>query len=558
MRVIEQVRSQMRQALNAAVQRAVAAGDLIGPAPAVLLEVPKDKAHGDFAANLAMIMVKAEKKAPRVIAETILRHLTTDGTWIAKAEIAGPGFINLTLKPGWVHQVLGAIQSEGDAFGSSDHGNGLPVLLEYVSANPTGPMVLVQARSGAYGSTLARVLNTAGYRCTTEFYVNDAGNQVRLLAKSVDLRAQELRGATIEIPEGCYPGEYVIDAARDLLTLHPDFLDRPEEERQAYLERWAPEYFRSGQEQVLANYGVVFDRWFSERSLRNAGKPAELVKRLLESGSAYENEGAIWMRTTAYGDDKDRVLVKSDGEFTYFAADACYHMDKYDRGYATLIDILGQDHHGYLGRMKAMVECLGHPKDSFEILFTQIVRLFKDGQEFRMSKRKGNFVLMDDLLEQVSVDAARFFFLTRGLDAHQDFDLDLANLKSSDNPVYYVQYAHARICSILRQAAEAGQAVPLVSEVALDLLGDESEIDLLRKLAEFPEEIIGAADAREAHRITRYLSDLATFFHSFYTRCRVVTEDVPVTRARLLLCDGTRVVLNNALTLLGVSAPERM
>jgi len=558
MRVIEQVRSQMRQVLGAAVDRAVAAGELIGPAPAVQLEVPKDKAHGDFASNLAMIMVKAEKKPPRVIAETIVRHLVSDGTWIAMAEIAGPGFINLTLKPDWAHHVLGAIQSEGDSFGSSDHGQGKRILLEYVSANPTGPMVLVQGRSGAYGSTLARVLNLAGYSCNTEFYVNDAGNQVRMLAKSVDLRAQELRGATVEIPEGCYPGEYVVDVARDLLTQRPDFLDLPEEERLVFLERWAPERFRGGQEQVLRNYGVVFDRWFSERSLRDAGKPAELVRRLLESGEAYESESAVWMRTTAYGDDKDRVLVKSDGEFTYFAADACYHMDKYDRGYTTLIDILGQDHHGYLGRMKAMVECLGHPKDSFEILFTQIVRLFKDGQEFRMSKRKGNFVEMDELLEQVSVDAARFFFLTRGLDAHLDFDLDLANLKSSDNPVYYIQYAHARITSILRQGTEAGHTVPPASEASLDLLRDEAEMDLLRKLAEFPEEIIGAADAREAHRLTRYLSDLATIFHSFYTRCRVVTDDAPLTRARLLLCHGTRVVLHNALTALGVSAPERM
>ncbi|HYF79388.1 MAG TPA: arginine--tRNA ligase [Symbiobacteriaceae bacterium] len=559
MRVIEQIRIQLRQALTDAITSAVAAGELVGPAPStVVLEVPKDKAHGDYATNLAMVMAKPERKAPRAVAEAIIKNLKTEGTWIESAEIAGPGFINIRLKFGWIHQVLPAVEAEGAQFGTSDHGNGKRVLLEYVSANPTGPMVLVQARSGAYGSTLGRVMNAAGYECKTEFYCNDAGNQVRLLAKSVDLRAQELRGATIEIPEGCYPGEYVIDAARDLLTQQPDFLSKPEEERLAFLERWSTEYFRAGQEEVLRNYGVVFDRWFSERSLREAGKPDELVKRLLDSGKAYEQEGAVWMRTTEYGDDKDRVLVKSDGEKTYFAVDACYHMDKYDRGFDILIDVLGQDHHGYLARMKAMVECLGHSKDSLEILFTQIVRLFKDGEEFRMSKRKGNFVLMEDLLDQVSVDAARYFFLMRGLDAHMDFDLDLANLKSSDNPVFYVQYAHARIASILRQAAEAGRPAPRAGEVDLGQLKDESEIDLMRKLADFPEEIIGAADAREAHRLTRYVNELATLFHSFYTRCRVVTEDAPLTQARLLLCDATRMVIHNALSLMGVSAPERM
>ena len=559
MRVIEQIRIQLRQALTDAITSAVAAGELVGPAPStVVLEVPKDKAHGDYATNLAMVMAKPERKAPRAVAEAIIKNLKTEGTWIASAEIAGPGFINIRLKFGWIHQVLPAVEAEGAQFGTSDHGNGKRVLLEYVSANPTGPMVLVQARSGAYGSTLGRVLNAAGYECKTEFYCNDAGNQVRLLAKSVDLRAQELRGATIEIPEGCYPGEYVIDAARDLLTQQSDFLSKPEEERLAFLERWSTEYFRTGQEEVLRNYGVVFDRWFSERSLREAGKPDELVKRLLDSGKAYEQEGAVWMRTTEYGDDKDRVLVKSDGEKTYFAVDACYHMDKYDRGFDILIDVLGQDHHGYLARMKAMVECLGHSKDSLEILFTQIVRLFKDGEEFRMSKRKGNFVLMEDLLDQVSVDAARYFFLMRGLDAHMDFDLDLANLKSSDNPVFYVQYAHARIASILRQAAEAGRPAPRAGEVDLGQLKDESEIDLMRKLADFPEELIGAADAREAHRLTRYVNELATLFHSFYTRCRVVTEDAPLTQARLLLCDATRMVIHNALSLMGVSAPERM
>lgn len=559
MRIIEQAKEQIRQALTDAVVRAISSGDLVGPAPtSVTLEIPKDKNHGDFATNLAMTMAKQERKAPRMVAEAILKHLPAGETILERTEVAGPGFINLYLKFGWLHQVLHAVQVEGEAYGSSTHGDGKRILLEYVSANPTGPMVLVQARSGAYGSTLGRILNAAGYHCNTEFYVNDAGHQVKVLAQSIDLRAQELRGATVEIPEGCYPGDYVIDAARDLLEKDPNFLEKPEAERLSFLEHWGPEYFRSGQQKTLREYRVVFDRWFSERSLRDAGKPAELVERLKQSGIAYEQDGAIWMRTTQFGDDKDRVLVKSDGEFTYFAADACYHMDKYDRGYETLIDILGQDHHGYLGRMKAMVECLGRPKASLEILFTQIVRLFKDGQEFRMSKRKGNFVLMEDLFDQVSVDAARYFFLSRGLDAHMDFDLDLANLKSSDNPVYYVQYAHARICSILRQAEEAGIPLPKADKVDLTLLRDESEVALLRQLAEFPEEVIRAAESREAHLLSRCLHDTANAFHSFYTRCRVITDDAALTRARLVLSDATRVVLRNALTMMGVSAPERM
>jgi arginyl-tRNA synthetase len=559
MRVIQQVTDQIRAALIAAVDRGAAAGDLTGPAPASFaIEVPNEKTHGDFATNLAMVMAKPERKAPRAVAEALVKHLPKESTWIESAEIAGPGFLNFRLKFGWVHQVLAAIKVEGEAFGQSEHGNGKKILLEYVSANPTGPMVLVQARSGAYGSSLGRLLNWAGYDAQTEFYVNDAGNQVKNLARSLDLRVQELRGATIEIPEGCYPGEYVIDAARDLLSLDPDFLAKPLEERLSFLEDWGPEYFRKGQEEVLRSYGVEFDRWFSERSLRHAGKPRELVDRLLQSGAAYEQDGAIWMRTTAYGDDKDRVLVKSDGEFTYFAADACYHMDKFDRGYEVLIDILGQDHHGYLGRMKAMVECLGKPKDALQILFTQIVRLFKDGQEFRMSKRRGTFVVMEDLLDQVSVDGARFFFLLRGLDAHMDFDMDLANLKSSDNPVFYVQYAHARISSILRQAEEAGISMPAPLPELISLLTDGSELELLKRLAEFPEEVIAAADAREPHRITRYLNDLATGFHAFYSRCRVITDDAQLTGARLVLCDATRTVLRNALAILGVGAPDRM
>lgn len=557
MRVIEEVKDQIRRTLAGAYLSARASGDLVAEPDAILLEVPKDKSHGEFATNLAMTMARVERKAPRAVAEAIVRHMSTADTVIAGVEIAGPGFINIRLKPGWLNPALVAVQQEGDSFGKSDFGGQQKVLLEYVSANPTGPMVLVQARSGALGSTLARLLNWAGFHCDTEFYVNDAGNQVRHLAVSVDLRARQERGEQVEF-SGEYPGDYVIECARDLLAQYPDFPALPEAERIAFLEKWAPENFRRGQEEVLKGYGVVFDRWFSERSLRESGAVQEVVRRLREMGEAYEHEGALWMRTTAYGDDKDRVIVRSNGEFTYFCADAAYHMNKYDRGYEVLIDILGQDHHGYEGRMKAMAQCLGHGKESLELLFTQMVRLFKEGQEVRMSKRRGTFVLMEDLLDEVSVDAARFFFLTRSFDAHMDFDMDLANLKSNENPVYYVQYAHARISSILRQAGEAGQRVPDAQTVDLSLLSEESEIDLIRKIAEFPEEVIGAAESREPHRLTRYASELATAFHSFYNRCRVITDDAELTGARLALVDSVRTVIRNALGIMGVGAPDKM
>jgi arginyl-tRNA synthetase len=556
-RVVEEVKDQLRRTLAGAYLEAKAAGDLAAEPDVVLLEVPKERAHGDFATNLAMMMARVEKKAPRAVAEAIVRHIRTEGTPVASVEIAGPGFINIRLHPGWMNAALVAVQQEGERYGQSRHGGGRRILLEYVSANPTGPMVLVQARSGALGSALDRLLNWAGYRCETEFYINDGGTQIEQLAKSVDLRARQQAGEQVEF-SGEYPGEYVLECAADLLKEYPDFLVRPEAERYAFLERWAPEYFRRGQEEVLRNYGVVFDNWFRESTLRASGAVDEVVRRLIEMGAAYEQDGAVWMRTTAYGDDKDRVIVRSNGESTYFCADAAYHMNKYDRGYDLLINILGQDHHGYEGRLKAMAQCLGHGRDTLEILFTQMVRLFKDGEEVRMSKRRGTFVLMEDLLDEVSVDAARFFFLMRSFDVHMDFDMNLANLKSNENPVYYVQYAHARICSMLRQAEEGGHRVSDAKAVDLRVLADESEVDLIRKIAEFPEEIISAAEAREPARVTRYVVDLATSFHSFYNRCRVISGDPTLTGARLVLVDGVRRVVANALGLLGVTAPERM
>lgn len=576
MRVVLQVQDEIRRALAGAIAAAAAAGELSGDVPEFVLEVPRQKEHGDFATNAALLMAKTERKPPRQVAEAIVRHLGTEGGAISGADVAGPGFINFRLRPGWLHQALVAIQQEGEGFARSDHGQGKRILLEYVSANPTGPLVIVNARAATIGSTLARLLNTAGYVCHTEFYVNDGGNQVRILAATLDFRCREiLNDDSVVQPPEIYPGEYNVEAARVWLELHgittveaynaykaaaPATASAPPGEAgfMDALARWGTEYFRSGQQGVLDRFGVSFDQWFSERTLRDEQWPEKVVQHLRDLGQVYEAEGASWLKTSEFGDDKDRVIVKSDGGFTYVVPDIAYHWNKFRRGYSTLIDILGQDHHGYVPRLRASLRCLGYPGEAVEVLLIQMVRVIRGGQLVRMSKRKGDFVLMADLLDEVSVDAARFFFLMRSCDTQMDFDLDLANLKSNENPVFYVQYAHARIASLLREADKRGHSVPDAGQVDLTVLTDESELALTRKLADLPEEVIGAADAREAQRLTRYVHEVATAFHSFYTRCRVITDDAGLTAARLVLTDATRSVLRSALSLMGVSAPDSM
>jgi len=576
MRVVQQVQDEIRRAVAGAIAAAAAVGELSGVVPEFVLESPRQKEHGDFAINAAMLMAKSERKPPRQVAEAIVRHLPTAGTGIIGAEVAGPGFINVRLRPGWLHKALIAIQEEGEGFARSDHGRGKRILLEYVSANPTGPLVIVNARAASFGSTLANLLNTAGYVCDTEFYVNDGGNQVRILADTMDFRIRELLGDTeLTQPAEIYPGDYVPEAARAWLKAKgiasleaynaakasaPATPSAPAGEagHMDAMGRWGSEYFRSGQEAILERFGVSFKRWFSERSLRDDQLPQKVVEHLRGLGRVYEAEGASWLKTSEFGDDKDRVIIKSDGGFTYVVPDIAYHWNKYERGYEVLIDILGQDHHGYVPRLRASLRCLGYPAEALEVLLIQMVRVIRGGELVRMSKRKGNFVLMDELLDEVSVDAARFFFLMRSCDTQMDFDLDLANLKSNENPVFYVQYAHARIASLLREAEKRGHRVSEARQVDLTVLTDESELDLIRKLADLPEEVIGAADAREAQRLTRYVHEVATLFHSFYTRCRVITDDAGLTAARLVLSDATRSVLRSALGLMGVSAPDSM
>ncbi|HHY37468.1 MAG TPA: arginine--tRNA ligase [Clostridia bacterium] len=555
----------------------------------VPLEVPKDPAHGDFATNIAMVLASRAKKNPRAVASTIVENIDTKGTYIKRVEVAGPGFINFFLdNKAWLLEALSRALREGEQYGRTSYGRGRRVQVEFISANPTGPMVVVQARAGAVGDTLANLLDACGFSVEREFYINDAGNQVDLLGRSLEARYLQEFGIEAEIPEGGYPGEYLVEMARDLIREKGDALlpgrggrggrgDHrgptvrsgysgwgdddsyvPESWRHRFFARYAVEKIVESHKKVLADYGVHFDVWFSEKSLHDAGAVEETIEALRERGYVYENEGALWLRSTAFGDDKDRVLKKQDGEYTYLAPDIAYHRNKFERGFETVIDIWGPDHHGYIARMKAAIQALGYPENALEVLIVQLVRLIRGGEAVRMSKRAGEFVTMSDLLTEVGKDAARFFFLMRAPESHLDFDIDLAKLQTQENPVFYVQYASARIASIFRQAAEEGIPKPSLEGARLDLLGEESELLLMRKIADLPEEILGAALAREPHRMTKYATELASAFHVFYTQCRVLGNDPELTAARLLLVEGAGIALRNTLRLLGVSAPERM
>lgn len=537
----------------------------------VELEVPKDPAHGDFATNVAMVLASRAKKNPRAVASAIVENLDTKGTYIKKVEVAGPGFINFFLdNKAWLLEALSRALHEGGRYGRTSYGRGRRVQVEFISANPTGPMVVVQARAGAVGDTLANLLDASGFAVEREFYINDAGNQVDLLGRSLEARYLREFGVEAEIPEGGYPGEYLVDIARDLINEKGDTLlpgragpgdgdaQASEPGRRRFFARYAVDRIVESHKRVLADYGVHFDVWFSERSLHDAGAVEETIETLRGRGYVYESDGALWLRSTAFGDDKDRVLKKQDGEYTYLAPDIAYHRNKFERGFETVIDIWGPDHHGYIARMKAAVQALGYPENALEVLIVQLVRLIRGGEAVRMSKRAGEFVTMSDLLTEVGRDAARFFFLMRAPESHLDFDIDLAKLQTQDNPVFYVQYASARIASIYRQAAEEGVPKPSLEHANLDLLGEESELHLMRKIADLPEEILGAALAREPHRMTKYAMELASAFHVFYTQCRVLGNDPELTAARLLLVEGVGIALRNTLRLLGVSAPERM
>ena len=555
--IIEETQSALRQGVAAACAQAMAAGTLSEAAlPDFVIETPKDEKNGDFSTNLAMQLTRILRQNPRKIAEAIVSGIDLPGL-VERVEIAGPGFINFYLVPGWLNRVLPAIQEEDADYGKSNAGGGEHVQVEFVSANPTGLLHMGNARGGALGDTLAAVLNEAGYVCDKEYYINDAGNQVENLGKSVEARYFELLGRDdYQIPEDGYHGKDIIATAQRLLDEKGESLvDLPEAERRELMKNYALKEKVAGIRGSLENFGVVFDNWFSEQSLHDAGSVHEVVDILREKGVVYEKDGAQWLRATDWGEEKDEVLVRSNGTPTYFAADIAYHRDKFERGYKRLINIWGADHHGHVARLKGAMTALGYDGDDITVILMQLVRLYRGGEIVKMSKRSGKYVTLDELIEEVGKEAARFFFIMRSPDSALDFDLDLAKAESSDNPVYYVQYAHARICSIL---SVAGVDTPKAADVDLSLLTEENERVLIRKLAEWPQEVADAARELAPYHLAYYAKELANAFHSFYNSCKVLTDDAALRDARLALVDCTRITLRNVLTLLGLSAPERM
>lgn len=552
-----QIKQEIEQAIMTAAERAAAEGLLPQGAalPPIVLEEPPEKDMGDIATNFAMQSARVFRKSPKAIAEIIVSYLT--GDWLERTEIAGPGFINLYLKPSVYADMLRGVLAAGEAYGQLPARADAPrVQVEYVSANPTGPLHVGHGRGAAVGSALVKLLRAAGYAVDSEYYVNDAGNQMNLLAVSVNARYLELLGQAVTFPENGYHGADITETARRIIDKDGDkYLALPEEERLRIFQDVAYREKLAALKEDLADFGVTFDRWFSERTL-HPDAVRRAVDELLARGTAYRKDGAVWLRSTDYGDDKDRVIFRDNGVPTYLAADIAYHDDKYRRGYGRLINIWGADHHGYVARVKAAMAALGHDPAQLTVLFLQMVSLYRDGDLVKLSKRTGETVTLRELMEEVGVDAARYFFIMRSLDSQLDFDLDLAKKRSNENPVYYVQYAHARISSIFRQAGELGLTPADGAELAL--LKEDTEIALIKKLAAYPEEIARAAAEYAPQRIARYSYELAGAFHSFYNQCRIVGREKPLASARLALVTATRHVIRHSLGILGVSAPEQM
>ena len=548
----------LKQGITEALNKAIAAGTLpAGDYPDVALEVPPQKEFGDFASNIAMQSARVAHKAPRIIAQAIVDGM--DYPWLDHAEIAGAGFINFFLKNDVIYDTLKQILAAGDAYGHAPLRQEDTIQVEYVSANPTGPLHVGHGRGAAYGSALVNLLRAAGYNVQAEYYINDAGNQMNNLAASVNARYLGLLGKPAEIPENGYHGHDIIETAQAIIDQDGDkYLDMPEAERlELFKDRAYAEKLKA-LKRDLAHFNVHYDNWFSERTLHPDAIQAA-CKVLEERGKIYEKDGALWLKSTDYGDDKDRVVIRDNGVPTYLAADIAYHKNKYDRGFKKMINIWGADHHGYVARVKAAMAALGYDVDQLEVLLLQMVSLFRDGKPVKMSKRTGQAITLNELIEEVGTDAARYFFIMRSLDTQLDFDLDLAKSHSNENPVYYIQYAHARIYSIYRQAKEAGANLSMDwSDVKWDTLTNEYELELIKKMAAFPEEVQRAARERAPHRIAHFVHELAGMFHTFYNHCRIIQEDKDLEKARLALVTAVRITIANSLAILGVSAPEKM
>ncbi|MGY4688375.1 arginine--tRNA ligase [Salibacterium sp. K-3] len=556
MNVVEQIKEQLKQeTADAAVKAGLVSREDL---PEVVMETPKDKQHGDFATNLAMQLAKTAKKAPRLIAEDITGAIDTSKASVEKMEIAGPGFINFFLDRSYLRQVIPAVLSAGQEYGKTDVGGGTKVQVEFVSANPTGDLHLGHARGAAVGDTLCNILDRAGFDVTREYYINDAGNQINNLAYSVEARYLEALGRETTMPEDGYRGADIKQFGEELAEAHGErFVDTAREERLAFFREYGLKREMDKLKQDLLDFGVEFDVWYSETSLYESGKVEKALQLLEERGEVYEADDAVWFRSTNYGDDKDRVLVKNDNTYTYLLPDIAYHQNKFERGFEKVINIWGADHHGYIPRMEAAVQALGYDKDQLETQIIQMVNLYENGERVKMSKRTGKAVTLKDLMEEVGIDATRYFFAMRSSDTHMDFDLTLAKSESNENPVYYVQYAHARLCSIFRQAEEKGYTYD--PEADLTPIASEKEYDLLKKIGDFPEAIALAAEKYAPHRMTNYAHELAAAFHSFYNAERVVDqEDAAKTQARLKLVKAAQITLQNAMTMIGVHAPEKM
>ncbi|WP_016912470.1 arginine--tRNA ligase [Mammaliicoccus vitulinus] len=552
MNIIDQVKETLIEEIKASILKA----ELVDSVPEIKIETPKDPTNGDYASNIAMVLTKLARKNPREIANQIVENLDTTKANVKKVEIAGPGFINFYLDQQYLTDIIKTALTKGEAFGKSEARKNESIIVEYVSANPTGDLHIGHARNAAVGDTLSNILNAAGYDVTREYYINDAGKQIENLAHSIEARYHQALGLDAELPEDGYYGKDIISIGKDLAEKHPEIKDQPKDERIKTFRKLGLDYEMVKLKQDLADFNIHFDNWFSETSLYETNKISVVLDKMTALGFTYEQDGATWLKTTEFGDDKDRVLIKQDGTYTYFLPDIAYHYDKVDRGYDKLINLFGADHHGYINRIKASLETFGVDSKRLEIQIMQMVRLLQDGVEVKMSKRTGNAITLRDIMDEVGNDAARYFLTMRSPDTHFDFDMELAKKKSQDNPVYYAQYAHARISSIIRQAEEKG--ITIDQNVDLSSISHEKSYDLLKKIAEFEPMIIGAAESRSPHRITNYIQDLAAQFHKFYNAEKVLTDDIDKTKAHLALIEAARITLRNALALIGVSAPESM
>ena len=550
----------IRQLISIALHKAKECGELdISVFPDIVVEKPKDERFGDFSTSVPMALSKSEKKKPRDIAVILCRFLVNEESQVSSVDIAGPGFINIKMLPSFFFSRLIKVVEQGDQFGCSNSGKGKKVLLEFVSANPTGPLHVGHGRGAAVGDMLGRLLKKAGYEVNTEYYINDVGNQINTLGLSTWARYRELLGVEEEFLPEYYQGDYIKTIAQEIFDEHDKkFLNKQKDDALSFFRKYSLNTILDGIRNDLSRFGVEFDQWFSEQILHDNKLVDKAIEWLREKEYAYDKEGAVWLKSSAFKDEKDRVVIKKSGEKTYFCSDIAYHKNKIDRGFEWIIDLWGADHHGYVPRMNAVLQAMGYDKNLFKVLLVQFVSLKRDGTKVSMSTRSGEFETLTDVINEVGVDATRFFFLMRSSDSHLDFDLELAKKESPENPVFYIQYAHARICSIFRNAAEQGLILSKSTDIDLALLKEVEELSIIKKILAFTEIVEKSAQSLEVHRIAFYLQDLVGAFHGYYSRHRVVGEDRALSSARLFLMDCLRVTISNALSVMGVSSPERM